>query len=149
MSEIEELTDEERLNLTHGIAASLGQAKALRIIDAQSATIERQAQALNDLTEISMPRLARRIVTLEAQVLASETVSKAEYAAMVEQRNTLREELKAARLRIEQLQDTGKLAELEARAELAREVADNCSGDYMRAILDGEIDRAEHESRHL
>lgn len=38
---------------------------------------------------------------------------------------------------------------LQARVRLAREVADNCSGDYMRAILDGEIDAAEHAARRL
>lgn len=42
-----------------------------------------------------------------------------------------------------------RVRELEARIELAREVASYCSGDYMRAILSGEIDRDEHESRKL
>lgn len=42
-----------------------------------------------------------------------------------------------------------RVRELEARIELASEVASNCSGDYMRAILSGEIDRDEHESRTL
>lgn len=42
-----------------------------------------------------------------------------------------------------------KLGELEERIALAKSIADNCSGDYLRAVLDGEIDAAEHERRKL
>lgn len=87
----EELTENERellrtelgLGMSHlndGTAVSNGDVveKALRIIDVGS-------------------RARQRIRDLEAQVLAAETVSKAEYDAMVTQRNAMREELKTAR----------------------------------------------------
>lgn len=83
MSEIEELTAEYREHLSD-VAPG-----ALEIIDAQ-------AKRIGDLGS-RLGKSRERIAALEAQVLASETVSKVEYAAMVEQRNTLREELKAAR----------------------------------------------------
>lgn len=91
MSEIEKLTENERellltqlgLGTSHlddGTVVSNGDVveKALRIIDGGS-------------------KARQRIRELEAQVLASETVSKVEYDAMVEQRNAMREELKTAR----------------------------------------------------
>ena len=42
-----------------------------------------------------------------------------------------------------------RIAELESRIALACEVADSCSGNYMRLILTGEVERADHESRKL
>lgn len=63
--------------------------------------LERLATDLDSMRITDLEALkakqAKRIVELEAQVLASDTVSKVEYAAMVAQRDTMREELKAAR----------------------------------------------------
>ncbi len=50
-----------------------------------------------DAPEAQLRKARARIAELEVQVLSSDTVSKAEYAAMVKQRDTMREELKAAR----------------------------------------------------
>lgn len=83
MSEIEKLTDEYREHLAD-VAPG-----APEIIDAQA---ERIAEL-----DAAHAKARHRISTLEAQLLASDTVSKTEYAAMVKQRDTMREELKAAR----------------------------------------------------
>lgn len=50
---------------------------------------------------------------------------------------------------IERDRAESEAAALRARIALAVEVADNCSGDYMRSILSGEIDLAEHKARKL
>src|ERR1044071_4764984 len=66
---------------------------ALELIDAQAARI----------VEIDAKRAKarQRCAELEAQVVAAETVSKAEYLAMVKQRDDLREERKEARILLE------------------------------------------------
>lgn len=58
--------------------------------------IRKQEARAAELDE-QLARARRRIAALEAQVLSADTVSKAEYAAMVQQRDTMREDLKAAR----------------------------------------------------
>lgn len=103
MSDIEQLTQEERHEIFE--SSTTYELKLLRIHDAQVrriAELEEHQVTPAMLTEFEMgkeqrDKLRRRIRELEAQVLASETVSKVEYVAMVEQRNTMREELKAAR----------------------------------------------------
>jgi len=105
MSEIEKLTEEEREDVEE-------------IASCQSASVEsyqanaRRAAALGKALRIldAGSKARERIRALEAQVLASETVSKVEYDAIVGQRNTLREELRAARFRIAELeQDVAEL----------------------------------------
>lgn len=103
MSDIEQLTQEERHEIFE--SSTTYELKLLRIHDAQVrriAELEEHQVTPAMQTEFEMgkeqrDKLRRRIRDLEAQVLASETVSKVEYAAMVAQRDTLREELKAAR----------------------------------------------------
>lgn len=103
MSDIEQLTQEERHEIFE--SSTTYELKLLRIHDAQVrriAELEEHQVTPAMQTEFEMgkeqrDKLRRRIRELEAQVLASETVSKVEYVAMVEQRNTMREELKAAR----------------------------------------------------
>lgn len=115
MADIETLSEDERSVLDElGLGSSYGNngelldngdvvAKALRIIDAQAERL-RSLEALGNhdaealvATAERLAKVRQRISELEAQVLASETVSKAEYQAMVQQRDTMRQERNAAR----------------------------------------------------
>ncbi|HEY6056203.1 MAG TPA: hypothetical protein VIU86_19895 [Gaiellaceae bacterium] len=79
-----------------------------------------------------------RIAELEAQITASETVSRAEYDAMVKQRDTLRqerntaiEERDAERLRVGSLREA-----LEAARDAMREVAEVATLGSLREAID-------------
>lgn len=94
MSEIETLTAEYREHL--GDVAP----GAIEIIDAQTKRIaELDADYEKSRKELwaQTKKQQGRIAELEALVLSADTVSKVEYAAMVQQRDTMREDLKAAR----------------------------------------------------
>lgn len=131
MADIETLTEDERALLEemaeHYVGYSANedaQRKALRIIDAQAARIaevegqvyllrEEREQHISEIVALggqieglkqAHARARQRISELEAQVLSADTVSKAEYAAMVQQRDTLRQERNAARDQAEALQ---------------------------------------------
>lgn len=122
MSEIETLTEEERATIDRHFAEARADElrgsvsdplvdeevrKLLRIHDAQAKRILDLEALLAHLQEDLSKNLfirdetrakqGKRISELEAQVLASDTVGKVEYAAMVKQRDTMREDLKAAR----------------------------------------------------
>lgn len=116
MAKIETLTEEERAllqdvqevdweRICEKEAAALQ--KALRIIDAQAAHIA-ELDARN-------AKARQRISELEAQVLAQDTVSRAEYDAIVKQRDTMRRERADALSEAEDLRRSteGALFELE------------------------------------
>jgi hypothetical protein len=114
MAEIETLTEHERELLEEMADQYVGysgnedaQRKALRVIDAQAKRIEELEALLAHLQEDlhknlflrdeARSKARQRISELEAQVLSADTVSKAEYQAMVQQRDTLRQERNEAR----------------------------------------------------
>ncbi len=123
MADIETLTEEEcahlrevssfkdTLNDGEVTKTEVLAGKALRILDAQALRISELEQQL--------AKARQRIGTLEAQVLSSDTVAKAEYQQMVQQRDTMRQERNAAREKLELLQMA--IAEDEAGADATEE----------------------------
>jgi hypothetical protein len=132
MAETEKLTEEERefLRCSWADYDDVGFDEATKM----------KALGVIDSLEAKHAKARQRIAELEAQVVAAETVSRAEYDAMVKQRDTLRQERNTA---IEE-RDAERLRAREL-CEALKDARDAMSEHVDRASLDQAIDDIEEE----